>query len=390
MRMTPPSPDAMTSRETAEPGPVSFKRSPLVPVALGAVFVTTGAADGNALIAADLGADWLFLVRSACEILGGLWLLSGLAPRLARIVLMAVFAEIFLCDLVNALATPSTFQGFDQIVPETWWTLGGDLAIVLALGSWRPAAGRRAWDGPRRGWLVATGLGAAALGVATDRAGVIRFPTVATASSPRPGGRAGLDYLVYLPPNYDRSAGPWPLIVALHGSGSTGHDLALVRSEGLPRYVEEQGGIPFLVIAPQSPRGWKIVALDALLDEVLARYRVDTGRVYLTGLSMGGHGTWAWAAARPNRFAAIAPICGWGDPARAGRLREVPVWAFHGAADAVVPPDRSRAMVEALRAAGGDAILTIYPGVGHDAWTAAYADPRLYAWLRGHRRPASP
>jgi predicted peptidase len=123
-----------------------------------------------------------------------------------------------------------------------------------------------------------------------------------------------------------------------------------------------------------------------LLDEVLKQYRVDSRRVYLTGESMGGYGTWALAAAHPERFAAIAPICGGGEPASADRLKGVPTWAFHGADDKVVPPEESRKMVAAIQHAGGDARLTIYPGVGHDSWTTTYRDQRLYGWLSAHRR----
>jgi predicted peptidase len=101
---------------------------------------------------------------------------------------------------------------------------------------------------------------------------------------------------------------------------------------------------------------------------------------------MGGSGTWALAAYRPDRFAAIAPICGVGDPRSAGRLKSIPVWAFHGAEDRVVPMRESERMIAALKQAGGDARLTIYPGVGHDAWTPTYANPGFYRWLFQHRR----
>jgi predicted peptidase len=126
------------------------------------------------------------------------------------------------------------------------------------------------------------------------------------------------------------------------------------------------------------------------LDEVLSRYRVDAGRVYLVGNSMGGTGTWALAAHCPERFAAIAPICGRGDPASAWRLRGLPTWAFHGADDHIVPLEQSERMIAALKKAGGDARLTVYPGVGHDAWTQTYANPRFYEWLLQHRRGSIP
>jgi predicted peptidase len=165
-----------------------------------------------------------------------------------------------------------------------------------------------------------------------------------------------------------------------------GRDIERVRAGGLPRRIEAGGRLPFIIVAPQSPRPeWDVGALDALLDEIMARYRVDVDRVYLTGSSMGGYGTWALAAAHPERFAAMAPICGGGNPASADRLRGVPTWAFHGAEDRTVPPEESRKMVAALERAGGDVRLTIYPGVGHDAWTITYADSGLYAWFLAHR-----
>ena len=230
---------------------------------------------------------------------------------------------------------------------------------------------------------------AAALGVAIDWSQLGHFPIVATARSEGPSSSPGLDYLVYLPDGYHRSFGRWPLILALHGSGAVGGDIARLRAEGLPRRIEGDGMIPFIVIAPQSPRqGWNAQALDAMLDEVLRRYRVDADRVYLTGSSMGGYGAWALAAAYPKRFAAIAPICGGGDPAWADRLRDVPAWAFHGAEDTVVPPEESRKMVQALKLAAGDVRLTIYSGVGHDAATPTYADHGLYEWFLAHNRRA--
>ena len=126
--------------------------------------------------------------------------------------------------------------------------------------------------------------------------------------------------------------------------------------------------------------------IGARLHEVLGGYRADADRVYLTGSSMGGYRTWALAAAHPERFAAIAPICGGGDPAWAPRLRNVPIWAFHGTDDHVLPAEESQKMVTALEQSEGDGTSTIGPGVGQDAWTRTYADPRLYDWLLAHRR----
>ena len=155
--------------------------------------------------------------------------------------------------------------------------------------------------------------------------------------------------------------------------------------------MEEKGGLSFVVVAPQDPRGsWDVAALEDLIEDVLKRYWVDADRVYLTGESMGGYGAWALAAANPERFAAIVPICGGGDPASADRLRGVPTWAFHGAEDTLIRPEESRKMVAALQRGGRRrARLTIYPGIGHDAYTMTFANPRLYDWFLAHRRGSS-
>jgi predicted peptidase len=174
----------------------------------------------------------------------------------------------------------------------------------------------------------------------------------------------------------------------LHGSGETGTDLAKLKLYGLPKVIEQKKfDHPCIVVSPQTPvRGWSPDVLVALLDEVVAEHRVDKDRVYLTGLSMGGFGTWHTAAAHPDRFAAIVPICGGGNPADAAKLKAVAVWAFHGAKDEAVPLRASEQMVDALKAAGADVKFTVYPNTGHDAWTPAYDDPELYTWLLAQKR----
>jgi predicted peptidase len=202
-----------------------------------------------------------------------------------------------------------------------------------------------------------------------------------------------LNYWLFLPPGYDDDpARRWPLILFLHGMGERGDDLELVKKHGLARLAGEQPALlsPFVVIAPQCPLGtyWahELDALNALLDEALENLRIDPDRVYLTGLSMGGFGSWFLAMARPERFAAVVPICGGGDPNAACALKDVPVWAFHGAKDRIVRPMESRRMVRALKACGGDVRLTIYPEADHDSWTETYANPELYEWFLQHKR----
>jgi predicted peptidase len=200
-------------------------------------------------------------------------------------------------------------------------------------------------------------------------------------------------FLLSLPAGYDPNLEQvWPTILFLHGSGERGHDLAQVKAHGLPKILEHDD-LPFIVISPQCPHGetWteNLEMLGALLDHVAASHRVDLDRVYLTGLSLGGQGAWMLATEQPQRFAALVPICGVGDPWRAHRLQEIPTWAFHGGNDDVVPPEKSKEMIAAMQQLGADARLTIYENVGHDSWTQTYENPELYTWLLGHTRGAS-
>jgi predicted peptidase len=200
----------------------------------------------------------------------------------------------------------------------------------------------------------------------------------------------GCKYLLYLPEEYGKDKTKrWPLILFLHGAGERGDDLNLVKKHGPPKIVEKDPHFPFIVVSPQCPAdqfGFSNDVLIALLDDIIARYSVDPDRVYLTGLSMGGYGTWSLACAHPDRFAAIVPICGKGETWQASSLKHVPIWAFHGAKDTVVAPQGSKEMVAAVKGSGGDAKLTVYPEAGHDSWTETYNNPELYQWLLKHRR----
>jgi predicted peptidase len=195
-------------------------------------------------------------------------------------------------------------------------------------------------------------------------------------------------YLLYLPKGYDKERQVWPLILFLHGAGERGDDLEKVKIHGPPKIVEKKKEFPFIVVSPQCPEEqfWSNDVLINLLDHVVDAYDVDTERVYLTGLSMGGFGPWYLACEYPERFAAIAPICGGGEPLGAHRLKNVPVWAFHGAKDELVPLKRSEEMVEAVNASGANAKLTVYPDAGHDSWTATYQNKQLYDWFLKHRK----
>jgi predicted peptidase len=204
-----------------------------------------------------------------------------------------------------------------------------------------------------------------------------------------------LDYLLHLPASYDAEPERhWPLIVFLHGIGERGSDLEKVKLHGIPMHVERDPDFPFVTLSPQCPDGlyWPhvVVLLGGLIRDTLARLRVDPDRVYLTGLSMGGQGTWELAMTYPELFAAIAPICGplpASHRSRSAAIAHLPIWVFHGEDDPVVPLEDSLAMVGMLQASGAEPRLTVYPGVEHDSWIATYADPALYEWLLQHERP---
>jgi len=198
-------------------------------------------------------------------------------------------------------------------------------------------------------------------------------------------------YWLHLPAGYAQAPNKkWPLLLFLHGAGERGDDLALVHKHGPTKLIEQGRQFPFIVVAPQCPADdwWRADVLAALLDDVERRYRVDKQRVYVTGLSMGGFGTWSMALEFPHRFAAIAPICGGGHWWVAARIKHLPVWVFHGKKDNVVEYARSVEMVAALRRCGGNVKFTTYPKADHDSWTVTYENPELYRWLLGHKRKA--
>ena len=197
-----------------------------------------------------------------------------------------------------------------------------------------------------------------------------------------------LDYLLYLPVGYGKTEKSWPLVLFLHGMGDRFDRL---KRAGLPRQIEQKKEAAFIMVTPQAAgRGWDVPSLNALLDEMVTKYQVDKDRIYVTGLSMGGFGTWSLAAAYPERFAAIAPICGGGNPADARKLKDLPIWVFHGAKDQTVPASRSEAMVKALKDAGAERVkFTLYPEAGHDSWTETYNNPEFWTWLLKQHRTAS-
>jgi predicted peptidase len=196
------------------------------------------------------------------------------------------------------------------------------------------------------------------------------------------------DYLLYLPKGYGSDGKEWPLALFLHGSGERGKDLELVKRHGPPMLVAEGMEFPFILVSPQCPGDeyWSAPTLKALIDHLLGRYDVDRSRIYLTGLSRGGVGTWNTAIAYPDLFAAIVPICAWGDPSGVSVLKHVPTWAFHGRKDTTIAFERGEAMVKGLQEAGGNVRLTAYPEAGHDCWIETYANPDLYTWMLKQRK----
>lgn len=201
-----------------------------------------------------------------------------------------------------------------------------------------------------------------------------------------------LPYLLHLPAAYHSGTQRWPLLLFLHGASERGDDPADLAVHGPVKQVEAGLDLPFVLLAPQCPgySTWacELSGVSALLDSVLDGHRVDPDRICVTGLSMGGAGTWAIAARYPNRFAALVPICGAWMPESAPRLAGTPVWAFHGEDDDSIPIEHTEQMVAALEELDSPVRFTRYPGVGHDSWTRTYDDPEVYAWMSRQRRRA--
>jgi predicted peptidase len=215
-----------------------------------------------------------------------------------------------------------------------------------------------------------------------------------------------LRYIMQPPAGTKPKAG-WPLMLFLHGYGECGNDIQIVKKHGPPKLIDKFDSLSTCVIvSPQCPKNswWRTDALKALVDQVIAERRdIDTTRLYITGLSMGGYGTWSFVSRHPNYFAAAVPICGGGDPfalpsnrpgSKIGitnefdpkglkRAKDLPIWAFHGAKDGSVPIKETKILVESLKAAGSTKVkFTAYKDAGHvAAWQKAYNDPELWKWF---------
>ncbi len=200
------------------------------------------------------------------------------------------------------------------------------------------------------------------------------------------------NYLLYLPKDYGKTDKKWPLILFLHGLGECGDNIERVKAHGPAKLAAEGKDFEFIILSPQCPKNdwWphRVDDLAALVDDIADKYSIDTKRLYVTGLSMGGFGTWSIIQKYPDKFAAAAPICGGGDVAMAKlRLTKIPIWVFHGAKDNVVPLYKSEEMVNVARSFGNTNIkLTVYPEANHDAWTETYNNPELYQWFLSHQK----
>ena len=236
------------------------------------------------------------------------------------------------------------------------------LSVVLLIG-------QLAWPSAVRWWRLP----------APGRTGFDQFDA---------SGRVAAGYALHLPSRYGADAIDWPLVVFLHGAGEKGNDPTMLREyRGIGRDKELQA----IVAAPQClpASGWEPDSVVAFVEHVATTYRVDRSRIYLMGTSMGGYGTWHSAAAHPELFAAIVPICGGGDPEQAALLANLPIWAFHGANDDVVPLAQSERMIEAVRAAGGKPLFTVLPDAGHAIGESTYRRNELWRWLFEQQRPVN-
>lgn len=202
----------------------------------------------------------------------------------------------------------------------------------------------------------------------------------------------GYKALVLVPSNTTESInGKFPAILFLHGIGERGNNLNILKQNGFPRALEGDQQFPFIFIMPQCPSSteWyytnadNITAMQMFLDDILSRFPIDENRLYITGLSMGGIGSWYFAINMPSRFAALVPVAFRGDGWSPEPAKEIPVWAFHGAKDGVIPISKAQELVDQFRAVGGSVRFDIYPNGGHDAstWTVTYNNPDLYDWM---------
>ncbi|MFC1789949.1 right-handed parallel beta-helix repeat-containing protein [Patescibacteria group bacterium] len=224
-----------------------------------------------------------------------------------------------------------------------------------------------------------------------------------------------MPYRLFVPKNYN-SLTKYPLVLFLHGAGGRGNDNVSHLYDvdiGLVKLISSsnQAANPSFIIAPQCPNDeqwvdtpWgngsydqdnisvsdEMLMVKDILDLTISQYNIDTSRLYLTGLSMGGYGAWDMVTRFSNFFAAVVPICGAGSPNHANLIKDLPIWAFHGSSDGVVPVSGSREMIASIEALGGNPKYTEYPGTYHNSWNKAYIEPELLPWIYAQTKGSQP
>jgi predicted peptidase len=251
-------------------------------------------------------------------------------------------------------------------------------------------------------WLISIVMFACGSSLMNSRMATAADPAKALEPLVFKSGDQSLQYRLLKPVDYDADK-KYPLVLLLHGAGERGSDNRKQLVHGIADFTTDQAmrDRPCFVVAPQCPSGQKWVNVDwsskshtmpeqpaaslrltmELLESLEKEFSIDSSRLYITGLSMGGYGTWDAIQRYPNRFAAAIPICGGGDLKQTKQIATLPIWAFHGAKDNVVSISRSRDMIETLKKAGGSPKYTEYPKAGHNSWAATYRDPKVHEWL---------
>lgn len=198
-----------------------------------------------------------------------------------------------------------------------------------------------------------------------------------------------MQYLIRYPEHY-KAGEKYPVILFLHGAGTRGSDINVLANNAFFRLTAQHEQFPFVCVAPlcHSETWFELFETLIRFTKMIQHAEfTDPDRFYLTGNSMGGYGAWQLAISIPEVFAAMVPVCGGGMYWDAGRLKHLPIWAFHGDIDPTVFPEESVKMVEAVNKRGGHAKLTLYENTKHDSWTATYSNPEVFAWMLSHSRP---
>ena len=204
--------------------------------------------------------------------------------------------------------------------------------------------------------------------------------------------QVSLKYNIYFPDNYYDSDTKFPLVLFLHGAGERGDDLRLVEKHGIPKMINNGINFPFITVAPQCPKFqyWSepvnVKTLLLLVEEIIKKNKVDIERIYATGLSMGGYGTLAIAKERPDLFSAIIPVCGGLDTTDIERLKDIPIWLFHGDEDKVVPVENSELIYDLLKPINPEIKITIYKGINHNSWEMTYNNQNIYDWMLKYKK----